>query len=912
MLRQGDRSLMVAALVATASAILCIGALAAWVWRPGQGCSVHCTSPIALVLLLALSVAAAVALADAGGVTRWPTRIVGLVVAAIALVTITGTAPGRALSAWPSGLVDRPDRTATASQAVAVLFVAVGVVTLFGRTARGERRSLAVGAATIMLGCAALTRRAVHLTATERPPDPLGKPGAAITIMLGAAIIIAMSASARRLLTATHPTRTGHTVLTMLPVVVLLPLSVVLMYALGGPGRYELTLPLWVGAITLFLVHQVWAVATDVGRAERRRFDLIESLSDGIVSVRGNRVIYASDVTLRMLGIAPGPDLPLPVEAFFGTRLTEVVDIVRRLQDVDPGTETLVDVTLADGDPPRVLMVSGRPAFALADTWIVVVRDVTERVLAKRELKAAAAALEQRITEQEMRLLRYGAVVEATGDAIVTETLDGAITGWNPAAERLYGYTEAEVIGRDLSLIVPEDRRDELRDMLRRVGEGETVRRVDTVRMNRLGGRVEVALTAFPLPEADGAIVGASVVAHDLTAERLEKERFRAVFEAAGAGLLIVGHDGLIGMANREAERLFGYRTGGLIGQAAEDLVPESLRDGHAGHRASYFDRPEARPIGDGRRVRARRRDGTEFPAVVGLNPIGREGRSAVVVSVVDVTILQHAEKVLERKNADLRRSNRELEEFAYAASHDLQEPLRMVVSYTQLLAQRYDGRLDERADTYIRFAVDGGRRMQRLVKDLLAYSRVGTRSLRHRPVNLGKVVRAVVDDLQSLLRGSDAKVVVGDLPAVTADESGLSQVFLNLLTNAIKFHADRPPVIRIDGRIDGDDVVFTVADNGIGIPAAQLADVFVMFRRLHDRERYAGSGIGLAMVRRVVERHGGQVTCESTVGEGTTFSVRLPRVPVDDEPGGLSVPPPRGDAAVRPAAEERHASAAG
>jgi two-component system, sensor histidine kinase and response regulator len=225
----------------------------------------------------------------------------------------------------------------------------------------------------------------------------------------------------------------------------------------------------------------------------------------------------------------------------------------------------------------------------------------------------------------------------------------------------------------------------------------------------------------------------------------------------------------------------------------------------------------------------------------------------------------------------ELARSNRDLEQFAYAASHDLQEPLRMVATYTQLLAERYQGKLDSDADKFIHYAVDGAVRMQKLVQDLLAFSRVGRPGMVLESTNCNSVLEGVLKNLEGAIQESGAVVEHTQLPLVMADSSQLAQVFQNLIGNAIKFHGSEPPAIRVEAKRQRKDWVFSVDDNGIGISPEHAEDVFVIFRRLHTRADYPGNGIGLSICKKIVEQHGGRIWVESGLGHGSTFKFTLP-----------------------------------
>jgi light-regulated signal transduction histidine kinase (bacteriophytochrome) len=247
---------------------------------------------------------------------------------------------------------------------------------------------------------------------------------------------------------------------------------------------------------------------------------------------------------------------------------------------------------------------------------------------------------------------------------------------------------------------------------------------------------------------------------------------------------------------------------------------------------------------------------------------------------VRDVTQRKQAEMEREEAIEALKRSNEDLKQFAYVASHDLQEPLRMVASYTQLLAERYEDQLDEKAHKFIHYAVDGAARMQTLIRDLLAFSRVETRAQGFKPVDSHIVLGAAIANLKTMIDKTAALVTTGDLPIVQADESQLTQIFQNLISNGIKFgKPTTTPRIHVSAEHAEDHWRFSIKDNGIGIDSKYRERVFVIFQRLHTRHEYPGTGIGLAMCKRIVHRHGGRIWFESSPGEGTTFYFTLPSI---------------------------------
>jgi signal transduction histidine kinase len=255
-----------------------------------------------------------------------------------------------------------------------------------------------------------------------------------------------------------------------------------------------------------------------------------------------------------------------------------------------------------------------------------------------------------------------------------------------------------------------------------------------------------------------------------------------------------------------------------------------------------------------------------------------------------DLAEVQLARAQIEQQAEELTRSNRDLEQFAYVASHDLQEPLRKVASFCQLLQRRYAGRLDERADQYIGFAVDGAQRMQRLINDLLAFSRIGRLTSGFHEINLNDVVVDAAAQFDGLREQTGAEITFEELPVVLGEDPLLGALFGNLIGNAIKFrHPDRPPIVHIGVRQVGDEYEFTVEDNGIGIEPEFADKVFVIFQRLHAKETYPGTGIGLAIAKKIVEYHGGRIWIDSEHSDGTLFRFTLPvPVPATDTPAPI------------------------
>jgi PAS domain S-box-containing protein len=323
-------------------------------------------------------------------------------------------------------------------------------------------------------------------------------------------------------------------------------------------------------------------------------------------------------------------------------------------------------------------------------------------------------------------------------------------------------------------------------------------------------------------------------------------------------------------------ERQLGYRPEELIGLRLTEmdiLAPESLESAYTNTQRSFAGERVGMAV-----YELIAKDGTKKVDEIISTPLFRGGQVVATVNVArDVTERKRAEEELKRYATELERSNEELQQFAYVASHDLQEPLRMVASYTQLLSKRYHGKLDPDADEFIGYAVDGAKRMQQLINDLLAYSRVGSRGQPFQPTDTQAVLDEALRNLQAAIAESVGAITHDPLPTVLADKAQLGQLFQNLLGNAIKYRGEEQPVVHVGAERRDGQWRFSVRDNGIGIAPEHHERIFAIFQRLHSQSEYPGTGIGLAICKRIVERHGGRIWVESEVGHGSTFYFTLP-----------------------------------
>jgi PAS domain S-box-containing protein len=482
--------------------------------------------------------------------------------------------------------------------------------------------------------------------------------------------------------------------------------------------------------------------------AERYYHTLLEVMDEGVVALLPGGVIgYANRAFAELVRTPLEQVVGSPFARFLpaeqGPAFTSLLE---RCGDSHQGAE--FTLRAGDGSLVPVQLSAQHLEGDLLGTFCLAITDLTEQK--KREQAQAHLA----------------AIVESSDDAIIGVTLDAIIVSWNRGAERLYGYTSEEVIGRSVTLLAPLSRPGEPLSILERVKRRDAVEHYETVRVRKDGREVQVSLRISPVKDAAGSVTGLSAIARDITDRK----------------------------------------------KAEEALA-------------------------------------------------------------------------LARRTEELARSNAELEQFASVVSHDLQEPLRTVANFAQFLQERYKGRLDAKADEFIGFMVDGVTRMQELINDLLAYSRVGSRGKEFVPADCAAVLEQALQNLQAAADESGAQVTHDPLPIVKCDRAQIMQVFQNLVANSIKFRSAQPPHIHVAVERKRSEWVFSVKDNGIGIDPQFAERVFEIFQRLHTRREYPGTGIGLAIAKKIVQRHGGRIWVESKLHQGATFFFTLPVSDGPDDP---------------------------
>jgi len=477
---------------------------------------------------------------------------------------------------------------------------------------------------------------------------------------------------------------------------------------------------------------------------------------------------------------------------------------------------------------------------------------------------------------------RYRGLLEAAPDAMVVVNQDGEIVLLNVQAEKQFGYRRDELVGQKVKNIIPEGFAERLISDSTRSAADALAQQIGTgielIARRKNGSDFPIEIMLSPLESAEGILVTAAIrnisVRKDAERHLAQMEgRYRGLLEAAPDAMVVVNQGGEIVLLNVQAEKQFGYRRDELVGQKVKNIIPEGFAERLIADALRSAEDALAQQIGTGIELTGRRKNGSDFPIEIMLSPLESAEGILVTAAIRDITKRKKAEAHLLQKVEELNRSNEELGQFAYIASHDLQEPLRMVASYTQLLSRRYKGKLDSDADEFISFAVDGASRMQRLIQDLLAYSRVGTIEMDLLDTSSEEALQQALINLRGAIEEKGALVTHDPLPTVLADETQLIQLFQNLVGNAIKYQNPGVPRVHISAAKNGGKKwMFSVKDNGLGIDPQYFEKIFGVFQRLHKREEFAGTGIGLAICKKIVERHGGSISVESQPGQGSIF----------------------------------------
>jgi two-component system sensor kinase FixL len=492
---------------------------------------------------------------------------------------------------------------------------------------------------------------------------------------------------------------------------------------------------------------------------------------------------------------------------------------------------------------------------------------------------------------------RLKAIIDNAIDGIITIDTSGIIESANPAAAKIFGYKQEELIGKNVNMLMPEPDHgghDQYLSNYLKTGHAKIIGIGREVRGKKKDGTTFPFLLGISEVLLEGKKIFTGII-HDITelkktetALKESESRINSIINTAVDGIITINERGIIEMMNPSSIKMFGHESADeLLGKNVSVLMPEPDKSQHDGYLKNYHRTGQRKIIGIGREVTGLRKDGTTFPFVLSVSEMLIDGKRVYNGFVHDITEQKLNEEKLRRYASELQRSNLELQDFAYVSSHDLQEPLRKIQAFGDRLKSKETEQLTEQGKDYVDRMLNAASRMQRLINDLLSFSRVTSKSQPFVKVDLNLIVKEVLSDLEISIEKNKAKISLEPLPVIEADPTQMRQLFQNLVSNAIKFRKENQnPEIKIYSKniqkkahltaTPGDEIIeLYFEDKGIGFDEKYLDKIFNIFQRL-EGQKYEGSGIGLAICRKIAIRHGGNITASSLPDKGAKFVVTL------------------------------------
>jgi PAS domain S-box-containing protein len=481
---------------------------------------------------------------------------------------------------------------------------------------------------------------------------------------------------------------------------------------------------------------------------------------------------------------------------------------------------------------------------------------------------------------------RYSDLYDFAPGALLTLSEHGAVLEANLSAAALLRLERRQLLQQKFTCFIPAEAQDTFHLYCQQVLHSGIKQIRELTLKSATGRRLTVRVEGIAALNPETYKRQCRLSLNDITASKQAEAalassiaRLNGVISSAMDAIISADARQHIVLFNQAAEKMFGISAPEALGQSLGRFIPERYRAAHVRHVSQYGETGVSnRSMGRLGALFGLRASGEEFPIEASISQVEIQGEKLFTVILRDITERKKAEAALQLKSNELARSNHDLEQFAHVASHDLQEPLRAVSGFVRLLQLRFPDKVDAKAAEYIKGASDGAERMERLILDLLDFSRVGTKGGDFVLVDLNALLGDALRTMQASLKTALAQVTHDDLPTLRADATQIGQLFQNLIGNAIKFRNDQPPQIHVGVRQEPERWVFSVRDNGIGIEPQYFERIFQIFQRLHTRKHYRGTGIGLPICKRVVERHGGTIWVESQPGQGSTFYFSIPK----------------------------------
>jgi PAS domain S-box-containing protein len=517
------------------------------------------------------------------------------------------------------------------------------------------------------------------------------------------------------------------------------------------------------------------------------------------------------------------------------------------------------------------------------------VRDEQKLEAALKEIVELKAALKQK--QFEITSNRLAAIVDSSDDAIISKDLNSIVTTWNKGAEKIFGYTADEMIGSSILRLIPTDRQDEENHILGKIKHGENVEHFETLRQTKDGRLIDVSVTASPIKDATSKVTGVSKVARDISEQKRAEGQLKTSLKEIGDLKTALDEHAIVAITDAQGKITYvNDKFCAISKYPREELMGRDHRIINSGYHSKQFIRDLWTTITCGKvwhgEIKNKAKDDSFYWVDTTIVPfLNEQGKPRQYVAIrADITARKAASAEVVQLNAELEQrvaqrtveleaANKELEAFSYSISHDLRAPLRAVNGFAGIVLEDFSAQLPEEGKRHLERIRKGGERMGELIDNLLTFSRLSRQSVNRQLMDISKLVQNVLDELKPQRDGRQIEIKIGELPACHGDPALLKQVWVNLISNAIKYTRGREPAIVEIGcaRENGEDVFF-VRDNGAGFDMQYANKLFGVFQRLHRADEFEGTGVGLAIVQRIVHRHGGRVWAEAKVNEGATF----------------------------------------